>query len=98
MWSSSSFDEVSYEYGEFQHGLFTYVWKSKQEVMGEIGGALHLMINYGEKLKTVEELTDYKQNPMIYINGGLSQGDKMIYVDKLEQISSGQIMLQLKRR
>lgn len=98
MWSSSSFDEVSFEDEERQHGLFTYAWKSKQEVMDEIGGALHSMINYREKLKTVEELTEFMQNPIIYVNGGLSQGNKMIYVNELEQISSDKIMLELKRK
>lgn len=98
IWSSSSYNEESYEYGEYKHGLFTYVWKSKQEVIDEIDGALHLMVKYKDKLKTVEELTDNMQNPIEYVNGALAQGGKMIYIYELADITFESITNELNKK
>jgi len=96
-WSSSSFDEVSYEYPKYKHGLFTYVWKSKQEVVEKVKGKLHLLMDYQDKLKPVEELFYNMQNPIEYINGTLSKGNELISVVELNDITFEIITNKLKK-
>lgn len=67
-WSSSSFNEVSFESEKHEHGLFTYIWKEKRKK--SFDELIDHLRNGGEEI-TIKSISKGEQNPITYVNGNI---------------------------